>query len=443
MRERIIDILRTIEAEYGVRVVYACESGSRAWGFASPDSDYDVRFVYVRPEEDYLSLTPVRDVIEKMYPEENVDLAGWDLRKALVLFSRSNPSFYEWLNSPVLYLEDHALMREVRLLEGPCFNPRASFHHYLGTAVSHDLRNLDRKGITLKKFLYYFRSLLCCEWVLAEGTPPPVRFDELFRAMLPTDDLRERTGEMLRTKSRSKENDGAEVDGALIGYAHALRDRMEEAKGSVEYRAAPPGEELERLFLKAVQKTLPGRGFFFSYDSEGVGSAGVRIGIGNQEARFGATYMGSNPLEDMIEAADQMKSGYCGHYSLRWSSEPGAMRVDMEVRGDVVDMVVRMTGGDYLREEDVVDWKEKVKGGVPVDEFRSVVLAEARRNLLLHGIVGFSRDWSDDRDVFPMAAFLSLMGVESREREDGTCASSLQDELGLLTGLQELNELGR
>lgn len=69
MRERIIELLHSIEAEHGVKVLYACESGSRAWGFASPDSDYDVRFVYVRPLEDYLSLVPVRDVIEKMFPE--------------------------------------------------------------------------------------------------------------------------------------------------------------------------------------------------------------------------------------------------------------------------------------------------------------------------------------------------------------------------------------
>ena len=256
MKERIIEILHSIEAEYGVRVLYACESGSRAWGFASPDSDYDVRFVYVRPEDDYLRLESHRDVIEMMCPEENIDLAGWDLKKALPLFAKSNPSFYEWLNSPIVYMEDARLREELRQLEKPCFNPRASFHHYLGIAVSHDLRYLERKGITLKKFLYYFRSLLCCEWVLQQGTPPPVRFDELFERMLPDITLREKTREMLRLKSESKEHDRAEVDEVLIDYANALRDRMEDKKDSVRVVPTVLNERLERLFLKTVKHQI-------------------------------------------------------------------------------------------------------------------------------------------------------------------------------------------
>lgn len=252
MRERIIELLHSIEAEHGVKVLYACESGSRAWGFASPDSDYDVRFVYVRPLEDYLSLAPKRDVIEKMFPEWDVDIVGWDLRKALPLFAKSNPSFYEWLNSPIVYMEDGAFMDAVRAREIPCFNPRASFHHYYGTAVSHDLRYLERKGITLKKFLYYFRSLLCCEWVIERKAPPPVRFDTLFDEMLPTDTLRQRTVEMLGLKSKSKENDKAMVDEILVDYADALRDRMEERKDSVQYDTLPADKGMEELFRKTV-----------------------------------------------------------------------------------------------------------------------------------------------------------------------------------------------
>ena len=252
MKQRVVEILRTVEAETGVRVLYACESGSRAWGFASPDSDYDVRFVYVRPQDDYLSLAPMRDVIERMYPGEDIDLVGWDLRKALPLMGKSNPSFYEWLNSPIVYLEDERFVWEIRRLEGPCFNPKASFHHYLGTAVSHNLRYLERRSITLKKFLYYFRSLLCCEWVLQKGTPPPVRFDELFREMLPEGALQKKTREMLSLKGRSKENDGAEVDQGLIEYANDLRDELERRKGAIEYQSKPVDAELERLFRETV-----------------------------------------------------------------------------------------------------------------------------------------------------------------------------------------------
>ncbi len=252
MRDRIIEILHSIEAEKGVRVLYACESGSRAWGFSSPDSDYDVRFVYVRPLDDYLKLAPERDVIEREYPEWDIDLAGWDLKKALPLFAKSNPSFYEWLNSPIAYIVDEDFRKEVREMEEACFNPKASFHHYYGTAVSHDLRYLERNGITLKRFLYYFRSLLCCGWVLERKTPPPVRFDVLFREMLPTEPLREKTRELLRLKSESKENDTSEVDEVLIDYANGLRDILECVKDVITCRAEETDERLEMLFKETV-----------------------------------------------------------------------------------------------------------------------------------------------------------------------------------------------
>ena len=94
--------LRTIESEHLVRVLFACESGSRSWGFASPESDYDVRFIFVRRTEDYLSVFPPRDTIE--CPVTDVwDLAGWDLKKALSLMTKGNSSLLEWLTSPVLY----------------------------------------------------------------------------------------------------------------------------------------------------------------------------------------------------------------------------------------------------------------------------------------------------------------------------------------------------
>lgn len=105
IRERIIAEINVIERANDVRVLYACESGSRGWGFASPDSDYDVRFLYVHPLDWYLRVEPQRDVIEKPISDE-LDVSGWELRKALQLLHRSNPTLLEWLNSPVVYRED-------------------------------------------------------------------------------------------------------------------------------------------------------------------------------------------------------------------------------------------------------------------------------------------------------------------------------------------------
>ena len=89
--------LRDIEQEHDVKVLLAVATGSRAWGWDSPSSDWDVRFIYVHKPEWYFKIEPQRDVIEKM-TGDNVDLAGWELRKALYLLKRSNPSLLEWLN---------------------------------------------------------------------------------------------------------------------------------------------------------------------------------------------------------------------------------------------------------------------------------------------------------------------------------------------------------
>jgi len=101
-KENILQELNAIEKKHGVRILHAVESGSRAWGFASPDSDYDVRFVYVRPARDYIRLDEVKDVI--MWKDDGIlDINGWDLRKAMIQFARGNATLFEWSNSPVVY----------------------------------------------------------------------------------------------------------------------------------------------------------------------------------------------------------------------------------------------------------------------------------------------------------------------------------------------------
>ena len=113
MKEIVIQRIREIERQYGVRVLLAVESGSRAWGFASPDSDYDVRFIYVHERDWYLSLLEGRDVIEELDPEGILDVCGWDLKKALTLMGRCNCAFVEWLGSPIVYYRDEVFFREI------------------------------------------------------------------------------------------------------------------------------------------------------------------------------------------------------------------------------------------------------------------------------------------------------------------------------------------
>ena len=182
MKELIINELKKIEAENNVRILHAVESGSRAWGFASPDSDYGVRFIYVRPKEDYLRLEEVRDVIELPIDDE-LDINGWDLQKALRLLYRSNPTLFEWFSSPIVYMEtDFANQFRSIMLEYFCI--QKSLYYYVSMAERNYRVYLDGNMVKAKKYFYVLRPVLACEWILHRQTPPPMLFSELVDAEL-------------------------------------------------------------------------------------------------------------------------------------------------------------------------------------------------------------------------------------------------------------------
>ena len=179
MHEIIRSELQKIEKQYGVRVLHAVESGSRAWGFASPDSDYDVRFVYVRPGADYLRLDEPRDVIEWKL-DEVLDINGWDLRKAMKQFARGNATLYEWSYSPVVYLTTPE-WEMIRDTAKAYFSEKAAVHHYYGTAMTTYSGYLTGEQIRYKKYFYALRPLLAAIWIERTHQIPPVLFDELMK----------------------------------------------------------------------------------------------------------------------------------------------------------------------------------------------------------------------------------------------------------------------
>lgn len=176
--------LRELEQTHDMRVLLAVESGSRAWGFASPDSDFDVRFIYVHNPEFYLRLEQRRDVIE-VPVDETWDVSGWDLDKTLRLLFRANPALYEWLNSPITYFEDGFRERIAPFAE-QFFSQKNMLYHYLNIARNHVNKYLSEDEVQPKKYFYPLRSVLACSWVLEQNSPPPVPFAELVEAELPS-----------------------------------------------------------------------------------------------------------------------------------------------------------------------------------------------------------------------------------------------------------------
>jgi len=184
VRQQIIEELRKIEQEENVQILYACESGSRAWGFPSKDSDYDVRFIYVRPVDWYLSIFEKRDVIERPI-SDMLDINGWDLRKALNLFRKSNPPLLEWLQSPIVYTENHTIVEQIRHLSPFTFSPKSCMYHYLHMAKGNYREYLQGDLVRIKKYFYVLRPILACEWIDKHSTMPPIEFEQLVDAFVP------------------------------------------------------------------------------------------------------------------------------------------------------------------------------------------------------------------------------------------------------------------
>lgn len=250
MEQLIQAELDAIERARGVRVLCAIESGSRAWGFASPDSDYDVRFVYASPLESYLHLGTRRDVIEWKL-DEVYDVSGWDLDKALRLLRASNPSMFEWLGSPIVYREDpqFALVRKVA---DSCFSPRSAVYHYLNMA-KHNARGLEQKDkVKLRKYLYVVRALLGARWAIERGTPVPVPFADLAGEML-EEQMRPCIEQVLAEKELAREGQLHKRIPELDAWIDQTFSWLEEHAEDAPAPQKPDWALLDEVFLSIVR----------------------------------------------------------------------------------------------------------------------------------------------------------------------------------------------
>jgi predicted nucleotidyltransferase len=218
MTTRIAAALAALEAEHGIRILYACESGSRAWGFPSPDSDYDVRFIYVQPLNWYLGLDENPDTLN--FPvDEELDLAGWELRKTLRLLRGSNAALFEWLQSPIVYHEAPGFRAQLAPLLSQAFNLKAGLHHYLGQLWRGVEEELTGEEVRLKRLFYALRSALAARWIREKQTLPPMEFAPL-RALLPAD-LQAVVEGLLAQKAHSNEKTLVPRPAALVAFLAA------------------------------------------------------------------------------------------------------------------------------------------------------------------------------------------------------------------------------
>lgn len=198
MTGRILQKLLELEQRENIKILYACESGSRAWGFASPDSDFDVRFIYARTLNDYLGITDLPDNVG-LPVNEVLDINGWDIKKALKLFLKSNSTLYEWLQSPIVYGGDSAFAEDLRKLMPQYFSLRSGANHYLSMAHNTLRDDLQTEQVKLKRYFYALRPALACLWIVERQSVPPMGLEHL-RVMIIDNDVQNAIDELLKRK---------------------------------------------------------------------------------------------------------------------------------------------------------------------------------------------------------------------------------------------------
>ena len=252
VRSEILARIQKAEREHGVRVLLAVESGSRAWGFESPNSDYDARFIYANRPDWYLSvdLEDKRDVIE--YPiVDDIDLNGWDVRKALRLFARSNPAFVEWIQSPIIYMERGSFAATVRHLLPSVYSCLSGVHHYRSMAKTNYRGYLKADLVPLKKYFYVLRPLLSVRWLERYKLPAPIEFDKLLHLIEGEPGLLTDIQRLLERKKAAPEMGLAAPVPSIHGFIEHELERLEH----VNVQASSPAvmERLNEVLRTAVR----------------------------------------------------------------------------------------------------------------------------------------------------------------------------------------------
>ncbi|GAA4317561.1 nucleotidyltransferase domain-containing protein [Mucilaginibacter gynuensis] len=250
MNEIILQKLLELEQYENITILYACESGSRAWGFASPDSDFDVRFIYARPMNNYLGITEMPDNVG-LPVNEVLDIGGWDLKKALQLFLKSNSTLYEWLQSPIIYRDDYGFADDLRKLMADYFSLRSGANHYLSMAHNTLRDDLQTEQVKLKRYFYALRPALACLWIVEKQSVSPMEFEKL-RVMITDNTVQQAIDELLEKKKIADEKALIAPVQLLNNWLTATLNRCKERIATLPSERKQP-DALNNIFRKYIR----------------------------------------------------------------------------------------------------------------------------------------------------------------------------------------------
>ncbi|MEM1324667.1 MAG: nucleotidyltransferase domain-containing protein [Bacteroidota bacterium] len=253
MTEKIQQYLQQLEKEKNIKILLACETGSRAWGFPSPDSDFDVRMLYVHKSDWYLSVSERKDSIERMSENRELDIAGWELRKCLKLLRKSNAALLERIQSPILYQMDDSFLEDIQAVARQHYSRIGTMHHYWSMAKK-ILESIDAdKPYKLKSFFYALRTACVCQWILEREEMPPIEFAKVYQQLDIDRSLVNRIEELIALKATKSESYLHTGEAELIALMHQFVNQAE-----AEKQTLPPGrgdaEKLDQLLQTYIRK---------------------------------------------------------------------------------------------------------------------------------------------------------------------------------------------
>ncbi|CAH0149716.1 hypothetical protein SRABI96_00681 [Peribacillus sp. Bi96] len=251
MKEKIVEELMSIEETYDVKVLYACESGSRAWEFPSKDSDYDVRFIYIHKKDWYLSIDKKRDVIE-LPINDLLDINGWELTKALRLYRKSNPPLLEWLNSGIVYYTSYSVIDKMKEMSSQVYLPTAALYHYLNMAKGNHRDYLQNEQVKIKKYFYVLRPILACKWIEKYNTIPPLEFPLLLEEIIPDGQLKTEIRKLLARKISGEELDLEPRIDVINEFLENEIEHLTNYVKTIDIKVEDPTEALDQLFKAAL-----------------------------------------------------------------------------------------------------------------------------------------------------------------------------------------------
>lgn len=251
MNKKINQYLDTIEKAEEIKILLACETGSRAWGFPSLDSDFDIRMIYVHKKDWYVSLYEKKDDMVFMLEDNRIDITGWDLRKSLRLLQKSNLTLIERIQSSILYRANNTFLSHMHKLANSHYSRIAAIHHYLGIAKKFAQELKEKKEYKLKTFFYALRCASACKWVLEKEEPPPIQFQTMLAGLKIESNLFKRIETLIQLKATIREDYFHKGEQELINFIEDCINMANKECHSLP-SSTKNGKSLNSFFLNVV-----------------------------------------------------------------------------------------------------------------------------------------------------------------------------------------------